>query len=236
MMRRCSRSPTCPICIFPRGRGRLIFSASAGSASSIGSAGANTCHPPRRARSDHARSEKASRSTTLAVTGDLVNFSVIAEYARARAWLETLGPPAAMSRSFPAITTFMCRKRSFGPRSIWGDYMQGDDGAAPGTFPFLRRRGPVALIALSTALPTAPFFATGRLGDKQLSLLADALDKRVNCFASFLSIIRRSARPAAICGACRRRGVSPCAGGKRRRTRAPRPRSLFLAHLARRAG
>jgi 3',5'-cyclic AMP phosphodiesterase CpdA len=55
--------------------------------------------------------------------------------------------------------------------------MQGDDGTAPGTFPFLRRRGPVALIALSSALPTAAFSATGQLGEKQLSRLAEALDQ-----------------------------------------------------------
>ena len=55
--------------------------------------------------------------------------------------------------------------------------MQGDDGAAPGTFPFVRRRGAVALIALSSALPTAPFSATGQLGDQQLSRLAEALDQ-----------------------------------------------------------
>jgi 3',5'-cyclic AMP phosphodiesterase CpdA len=30
-------------------------------------------------------------------------------------------------------------------------------------FPYLRRRGPLALIGVSTAVPTAPFMATGRL-------------------------------------------------------------------------
>ena len=43
------------------------------------------------------------------------------------------------------------------------------DGADSGrtesdTFPFLRRRGPVALIGMSTAVATPPTFATGRLG------------------------------------------------------------------------
>ena len=49
------------------------------------------------------------------------------------------------------------------PAAFWGDYMRGDDGA--NCFPFLRRRANVALIGLSTALPTAPFMATGRLGE-----------------------------------------------------------------------
>ena len=44
-------------------------------------------------------------------------------------------------------------------------------------FPFLRRRGPLALIGLSTAVPTAPFMATGRLGGGQLARLAEMLDR-----------------------------------------------------------
>ncbi len=38
-------------------------------------------------------------------------------------------------------------------------------------FPFLRRRGPVALIGLSSAVPTAPFMATGTLGATQIAAL-----------------------------------------------------------------
>jgi hypothetical protein len=46
---------------------------------------------------------------------------------------------------------------------------------ADGTpFPFVRRRGPLALIGVSSAVPTPPLMATGRLGRAQL----DALDRR----------------------------------------------------------
>jgi 3',5'-cyclic AMP phosphodiesterase CpdA len=64
-------------------------------------------------------------------------------------------------------------------RSYWGDYMRGDDGNAHDQldFPFVRRRGPVALIGLSSAVPSAPFMATGRLGSAQVDRLA-ALLKR----------------------------------------------------------
>ena len=55
------------------------------------------------------------------------------------------------------------------PATYWGDYMTGDDGVQ--RFPFLRRRGDVALIALSSGLPTGPFMATGRLGERQLARL-----------------------------------------------------------------
>ncbi len=54
----------------------------------------------------------------------------------------------------------------------WGDYMRGDAGE---TFPFVRRRGKVALIGLSTSVPTLPLAATGRLGKEQLARLGDAL-------------------------------------------------------------
>jgi len=49
----------------------------------------------------------------------------------------------------------------------WGAHMSDDDGT--GGFPFVRRRGNVALIGLSTGVPTAPFLATGWLGTKQLA-------------------------------------------------------------------
>ena len=57
----------------------------------------------------------------------------------------------------------------------WGEFMRGDDATAPGlAFPFVRRRGPLALIGLTSAVPTAPFMATGRLGAEQIARL-DAL-------------------------------------------------------------
>ena len=57
----------------------------------------------------------------------------------------------------------------------WGAYMSDDDGVTG--FPFVRRRGNIALIGLSTGVPTAPFLATGWLGAKQLAELAAVLNK-----------------------------------------------------------
>ena len=51
----------------------------------------------------------------------------------------------------------------------FADFLKGDDGAV--TFPSLRRRGPLLLIGLSSALPTPPFMATGTLGSGQLEAL-----------------------------------------------------------------
>jgi len=112
----------------------------------------------------------------IAVTGDLVNLSLADEYARARAWLEKLGPPTDVT-VIPGNHDLYVPQAQHGPSDYWGAYMRGDDGAASGTFPFVRRRGAIALVALSTALPTGPFLATGRLGQEQLARLATALEQ-----------------------------------------------------------
>jgi hypothetical protein len=46
----------------------------------------------------------------------------------------------------------------------------------------MRRRGPLALIGLSTAVPSAAFLATGRLGREQIALLAAALERQREFF------------------------------------------------------
>ena len=50
--------------------------------------------------------------------------------------------------------------------------MRGDAGES---FPFVRRRGPIALIGLSTSLPTLPLAATGRLHGDQPARLPEML-------------------------------------------------------------
>ena len=54
-------------------------------------------------------------------------------------------------------------------------YLAGDDGSTG--FPAIRRRGPAALISLSSAVPTLPLMATGTLGRDQLAALATVLEQ-----------------------------------------------------------
>jgi 3',5'-cyclic AMP phosphodiesterase CpdA len=112
----------------------------------------------------------------IAVTGDLINISLPYEYAHASAFLQSLGSPSDVTL-VPGNHDIYVRSAAREPRIQWGDYMRGDDHSA--AFPTLRQRGPLALIGLSTAVPTPPFFATGRLGDVQLKRLADLLDRCV---------------------------------------------------------
>jgi 3',5'-cyclic AMP phosphodiesterase CpdA len=115
----------------------------------------------------------------IAVTGDLVNLSLPDEYARARAWLDGLGRPSDVT-VIPGNHDAYVPTAAPMPAVHWGDYMRGDDGLQ--RFPFLRRRGDVALIALSTGVPTGPFMATGRLGARQLADLAAMLEQTRGAF------------------------------------------------------
>ena len=115
----------------------------------------------------------------IAVTGDLVNLSLPDEYKRARAWLDTLGTARDVT-VIPGNHDVYVRAVVPSPAAYWGEYMRGDDG--PIGFPFIRRRAGVALIALSTGVPTGPFMATGRLGQRQLSAFAEALAQTRSLF------------------------------------------------------
>ena len=137
------------------------------------------------------RDLKTQGADHIAVTGDLVNLSLPAEYARARAWLQTLGPAADVTVTLGNHDVYVSQARRW-PAEYWGEYMRGDEGE-PGEFPFVRRRGPVALIVLSSAVPTAPLLATGRLGEKQLARFARLSTKPAAFSGSCSSIIRRSA-------------------------------------------
>jgi 3',5'-cyclic AMP phosphodiesterase CpdA len=123
------------------------------------------------------RDLKASMPDHIAVTGDLTNISLAQEYAPARAFLESLGRAPDVTL-VPGNHDVYVRGVHGHSRSHWGDYMRGEEGEEPSDaqFPFLRRRGLLALIGLSSAVPTAPFMATGRLGSAQIDRLAALLE------------------------------------------------------------
>ena len=101
----------------------------------------------------------------IAMTGDIVNLALPAEFPLARTWLETLGQPGDVSftpGNHDAYTRGIMPvlSRTFAP---W----VGDFGHADSQFPFLRVRKNVALIGLSSGVPSAPFLASGTLGPDQ---------------------------------------------------------------------
>lgn len=122
----------------------------------------------------------ACRPDHIAVTGDLTHLGTPAECLEAREWLEQLGPPDGVT-VIPGNHDWYAPAEWSKTLELWLPYMQGDDPPrlpnARSPFPALRRRGPVALLSLSTARPTAPFLATGRLGFTQLEQLGRLLER-----------------------------------------------------------
>lgn len=104
------------------------------------------------------------RSDHLAITGDLTNFSTPEEFVAARTWLEGLGDPAQITVSpgnHDALVGHDASPDFQAIRSWLGD-------PAGTGFPFLRVRGPVAILNLSSAGPTRVHLAQGTLGPDQL--------------------------------------------------------------------
>ncbi len=115
---------------------------------------------------------KAQKPDHVAMTGDIVNIGLPTEIAQARAWLARLGGPQEVSFTpgnhdayVPGAMKLLAQ--SFAPWTCSDDGREG--------FPYLRRRDRIALIGLSSAVPTAPFVASGRLGGEQLAKLATLL-------------------------------------------------------------
>jgi 3',5'-cyclic AMP phosphodiesterase CpdA len=113
---------------------------------------------------------KAQKADHNAVTGDIVNIAAEAEFPPGRAWLESLGPAHEVS-FVPGNHDIYVRAGARYTAREFGAYMRGDDDG----FPPLRRRGPLALICVSTGVPTAWGMATGRIGPAQLGGLAATL-------------------------------------------------------------
>ncbi len=111
-----------------------------------------------------------TRPDHIAVTGDLTNVATAEEFVEARAWLEKLGRPEQVSvvpgnhDAYVAIEA----ERSW---DHWAAYLRSDASPDQTCFPTVRRRGRLALVGVSSALPTAYFLATGRVGQAQLAAL-----------------------------------------------------------------
>jgi 3',5'-cyclic AMP phosphodiesterase CpdA len=106
----------------------------------------------------------------IAITGDLVNLALEAEFAPSQAWLESVGAPDRVT-VIPGNHDAYVRATRHRHAEAWGHYFDGDDRRDGVPFPSLRRRGPLALISVSSAVPTPPLMATGRLGRTQLDAL-----------------------------------------------------------------
>jgi 3',5'-cyclic AMP phosphodiesterase CpdA len=111
----------------------------------------------------------------IAVTGDLANLGLPAEFDNAAEWLRTLGPPSDVS-VVPGNHDAYVKSSVAHFRGACRAFMTGDGPHGP-IFPFVRRRGPMAVIGVSTAVASPPLMATGRVGEAQAESLAEVLSE-----------------------------------------------------------
>jgi 3',5'-cyclic AMP phosphodiesterase CpdA len=110
---------------------------------------------------------KAARPDHIACTGDLCNIGLSTEWKTARVFMEGLGPPDRVS-FVPGNHDAYVQGSLEGLLEAVGAYA-AHDGATRPSFPFVRRRGRIAFVGLSSAIPTLPFVASGRCGRRQLA-------------------------------------------------------------------
>lgn len=129
------------------------------------------------------RDLEIKRPEHLVITGDLTHIGLPDEFRQARSWLESLGEPRDVTVIPGNHDAYVAAPWASG-FACWEPWMVSD--GAPVTegmtasfdtvFPSLRVRGPVAFIGLSSATPSAPFMATGRIGARQLEQLEALLE------------------------------------------------------------
>jgi 3',5'-cyclic AMP phosphodiesterase CpdA len=103
----------------------------------------------------------------VVVTGDITNFSLPAEFQGAAIWLRELGSSVSVVPGNHDALMPVPEAQGLGQ---WAGLLgEGSD------WPRVSRCGGVTFIGLSSALPTAPLLASGRLGDAQLARLETLL-------------------------------------------------------------
>jgi 3',5'-cyclic AMP phosphodiesterase CpdA len=109
----------------------------------------------------------------IACTGDVSNIGLPDEWTTAKLFLDSLGTPDRVS-FVPGNHDAYIDGALEGLLAVCSDFTSDDSGVL-GQFPYVRRRGLVALVGLSSAIPTAPFVASGRMGRRQMAETEEVL-------------------------------------------------------------
>lgn len=126
-----------------------------------------------------AREIKRADVDHVVITGDLTNLALDQEFVAVRTLLETelaLRPDqiSAVPGNHDLYTRGAMRDQRF--TKYFHDYVASDlpelcADIPLGRFPFVKLRGPVAIVGLSSAVPRPPLMASGELGKLQLAAL-----------------------------------------------------------------
>jgi len=111
------------------------------------------------------------------VTGDLTNLALPAEFDRAIDWLANLGKPEHVS-VIPGNHDAYLEipwNQSFGRLDAYMTQNGEELKSEASSFPFVRKIGKIAVVGVSSAIPTRWFSAAGMIGEAQLERLRSAL-------------------------------------------------------------
>jgi len=117
----------------------------------------------------------------IAVTGDLANIGMPAEFIQSLKWLQEVGSPGDVT-VVPGNHDIYTRLVSDPGVERWRPYMRARDGEAVvadlpeptvSGFPFVRTFGAFALISMNSAVPTRLGDFSGSVGEQQLERFAD---------------------------------------------------------------
>ena len=133
----------------------------------------------------------------VVVTGDLTNVSSPHEFEAARTWLERIGTGESVS-VVPGNHDAYVRVPRSASWDLWSEWMDSDGGDEPSRFPTLRVRGSLAIVGLSSALPTLPFLASGALGGEQLERLEKLLSGLTDSGLCRVLLIHHPPTPGAV--------------------------------------
>jgi 3',5'-cyclic AMP phosphodiesterase CpdA len=113
----------------------------------------------------------------VALTGDLANISIEAEWQAALKWIEALGAPAEAVTVIPgnhdAYVPEVVTSRIF--ERLFAAYQTADVAKPAETYPFVRLRGDVALVGVTSSVATGDLGAWGEVGAPQLGRLEATL-------------------------------------------------------------
>ena len=112
----------------------------------------------------------------IVVTGDLTNLGLPWEHQQALTWLSGLGAEHEVS-VIPGNHDAYTRGAESSNRFLhyFGEFTSTDIDTGGSAFPFVRLRGPLAIVGLSSAVSQPPMIAAGEVGKEQIAALEAVL-------------------------------------------------------------
>lgn len=120
---------------------------------------------------------RQDRPDLLTITGDLTHIGTAQEYTQVQEWLNSAAKDFNILLVPGNHDCYAAASNEY-TLDTWKQFYPDTAGYnSHDNFPSVLIENNIALIGINTALPTAPFLATGKIGEQQLNRLIELLDK-----------------------------------------------------------